>query len=207
MNRKRLLLDVGLLLLTTLSLAQSSASTQSNGVGVQVTSALGVATFKNVGSSAIVALAAKVQLKGVGKPVLLRHDHYFKPIMAPGDTFDFDMIAPDDREPTHGAFFPVVVATVVWVQYADGSTWGDGSDPLIQEMISNRQEVKTLLRSLKAASSQTDFDAILANAYATPRSFVGKMALQIKGMEHDLGYNMAVTDVNDRLSSAQSHSF
>ena len=183
------------------------AAAQTGGSGVQVTSANGVATFKNVGPSGIVALAAKVQVKGVGKPVLLRHDHYFKPIMAPGDSFDFDMIASGDRDLSPGASFPVVVATVVWVQYADGSTWGDGSDPLIQEMISNRQEGKTLLKSLKAATSQADFDAILANAYATPRSFAGKMALQIKGMEHDLGYNVAATHVNDRLTSAQSHKF
>jgi len=184
-----------LLLLSSFTMALGQAS--SNPVTVKATN--GIVTFTNTGTVSIAAIVATTSTDGnVG---LFRHDYYFnKSGFGPSDYQDFDMVVPAARAQGH---IPQVSATVVFLQFADGSTWGDAQRPEVREMIAWRKAEKEAFQNLVAAyasGGDTAFqNAVSALPATAPERFVARL---VADLQKQGGSAAAVASINDRLAAA-----
>lgn len=108
------------------------------------TDASGTVMYNNSGKD-IVALVVTIDIPAAN--VIVRHEHFFRtdPAISAGGT---------DSDPSVGP------ATAQFVQFSDGTTWGE-LEPYGSALFKMRQGVIDFLNRLQSSSSDEDFAAIL----------------------------------------------
>jgi hypothetical protein len=147
----------------------------------------------------IVALAGSVTIQYADKSTLTIapvHDSYFKQNgIMPGESHPVPL--PDDKIPV-----AVTASSITFVQFEDGTQWGDASDAFAQKVTSQRAEVIALHQSLLATGTDADFLAIL-NQH--PKPYVTKVEIAkaiILQTANQSGVSTARQMVKDRLGYA-----
>jgi len=165
-----------------LMLVSSLASAQSP---IKVTSDNGIFTFTNVSNKTIVLVA------GHADKAQLAHEFLFKKQGFPtGATFDLD--TRDDGVPSS--------VQIAFVQFEDGSTWGDRNDPAAQDASQKRNESLSLLPSLANAPDEQTFLSILNQ----PQPDGSIAASRFQSIQREQGANKAFTNAKDRWAIALS---
>jgi len=151
----------------------------------------------------IIAIVVSVNtacFRGPIQPMVDRRDFLFKnPALVKGESMDIDL-AFDGSSSLYGIAMPSVLsAELIFVQFVDGSTWGDKS--ALDEFTHQRKEVEELLNRLAHAPNETTFLSIL-NEKQNARSPAGSTARSIGMMQKQVGIPAAVNNVVDRLRIA-----
>jgi hypothetical protein len=155
---------------------------------------------KNVSGKEIVTYALSFKTNGVHT---YNHDNYFSTGVAPGAEAMISPLSTDD-----GIDLSVtVIATVTYVQFSDGTEWGDPS-------------IGTYVRSLRAAILQLNKQMLSAsnNGQASLEQLLtrvkndetllpavrGMAAMSLRQLSA-VGFNGVVTQVQSRLTAAATH--
>lgn len=149
---------------------------------------------------AIVVTVSTACFHGPIQPTVDRRDFLFKNIaLAQGENIDVDLTFENSSRPYGVAMPSVLNAGLVFVQFKDGSTWGDKS--ALDEFMQERQEVEQLLNHLAQAPDEATFLSILTEAKSV-RSPAGSTARSIDMTQKQLGTAAAVSNVIARLRIA-----
>ena len=155
-------------------------------------------TGKNVAQKEILCYVAKVN-----SHLTIQKDYYFKPAgLAPGnmgDSFDLTVLQPSF------ATINAITVTTLYVQFVDGTEWGDHA--VGRALTSTRNEINVLLASLTAAYSQGGFSALRATLQkvkdgADYGEMMKSMATQISMLSSDAD---RLADINSRVASSANH--
>ena len=198
-------------LLPLLMTAWTAALSQAPPVRIMVSDADAQAT--NISSKEIVLLEVMVSIKvsadgttltQPGHPAV--HDFYFKPGgMAPGDIAEI-------ARPGEGQ--TIAAAKLVFVQFADGTTWGkdpeNPGDSAIEMAMSNRQELRAFYEAAITAyygqGEQAFLDCLNQNL-KQHKLQVGGYARQFLQIQKDSGTAAAVAQIQKRLDAAKARPF
>jgi len=174
-------------LLASLAFAQS----------VTVTNANGTETLANTGKKNIVLVAGSLSFNG-GKILMpFAHEYLWgRNLFAAGDTQQIPQPPDDNANPSN----PIVT----FVQFEDGSTWGDANSQGAQDALVRRKGILAYLPTLANAGTLDDFLAALNQ----PQTAKGAMTMQ-KAVQMEIrsaGPQTAWGHVKDRWAAAQSRS-
>jgi hypothetical protein len=149
---------------------------------------------------AIVVTVSTACFHGPIQPTVDRRDFLFKnTTLSQGQNIDVDLTFENSSRPYGVAMSSVLTARLVFVQFKDGSTWGDKS--ALGEFMQQRREVEELLNRLAQAPDQATFLSILTEAESV-RSPAGSTARSIGMTQKQLGTAEAVSNVIARLRIA-----
>jgi hypothetical protein len=134
---------------------------------------------------------------------IYRHDYFFKPVGFAADNTDQWELAPPGTEISEMAS-PAKAdfqGEVLFVQLADGSTWG--SPDAGKELLAQRTEVEKFLKRLNdVAGDEKKFLQILGEKQPTQTS-VSAVSGHLGMMEKEGGMQAVVSNVRQRLEIAQ----
>jgi hypothetical protein len=185
-------------MLASTLLVASLASAQNP---IKVTSANGVFTFTNVSKKTIILVAGHTSFSTptldengnetpIQLPGTLVHEYMFKKKGFPvGDSFDID--TKDD-----GKVYPYT-ANITFVQFEDGSTWGDRNDSAAQIALQMRNESLSFLSILASATDEQSFLTILSQQ-------TSDAARRFQQTRHGVGTTAAFANAKDRWAAAVS---
>lgn len=157
-------LNVVLLVLAICLLSVASFA-QSPYIKVTASPDAGTITFQNISRQTILAFVSQavemnqsrsatiVNGKVVGR---YRHDFYFKRSGFPAGGSAVLETRPSPEFPA-----PKVTAEVLFIQFEDGSTWGDPGNSDVKELFAQRAATKALLTRLAAAPTEEAFLQVL----------------------------------------------
>jgi hypothetical protein len=141
-------------------------------------------TATNVSSKSVLAVVTMIRTRGTGKIELhnTRKDDYFfrSETLEPNASVSMEEIAGPFGEPTaeiegRPSTEPKAVAAVTFVQFADGSTWGDKTEG--QDLLLKRRPALAQLKLL-AEIYQTQGEEPFVGALNKPSSFEAIASLQ-----------------------------
>jgi hypothetical protein len=157
------------------------------------------ATATNVSSKEIVLITVMVTYKEQSDgPVPAVHDLYFKQGGVPAGTMQ-DVVHPQTN-------MTITKVALTYVQFADGTSWGDGSDRFTQQAISRRPTIKDLLTNAMAAYQSASDQGLIdyLTKYSGTESGFAKTYLN---MQKTSGTAAAVAQIQSRVNAAQGRSF
>lgn len=159
-------------------------------------------TIRNSSSQPVLAYVIHVSKFCIERNELERHDFFFKDqAFLPGATFTKQLGVPGTESQTAQVSGAPLEATVLFVQFADGTTYGDQT--VGKALLSQRQDVVTFLQQLQAASNdQQTFSSILSQQQ-TPSTSLWVVSQHLNMIMVDSGMQAVVADVNKRLQVAQ----
>lgn len=169
-------------------------------------SASGELQFTNTSDQAIVAIEAfaAVRCMHSGQAINYHFDRlFFKAHGLPSGDSISHFIPDWNREseplpPSH----PRVDVTIRFIQFEDGSTWGDSK--LLAAVRIRRKHEEALLGRLASAPDHEGFDSILNAALANSEdNFVYSTAYKINALRKEAGEDAAIADVRDRVRVAE----
>ena len=175
------------------------------GSGLRVTTSNGIVTFTNVGAQPIMAIVAEAQRND--EPIVTPiHEYFFKPsLMAVGEKWDFDMVAQEDRARWGGKLPPTkLTGRATYVQFADGSGWGDASSEAAKQLFSRRATGLDAYTRLDAAYLSGGEAGFLAELEKPQSGWADSLYRTVQSEVHDVGAVPAAAHVHQRLLSANA---
>lgn len=161
---------------------------------------------RNVSGKPIVALIATIKrggFWGAEPPILYRHDFFFKPhSFGPNDTIPDIRIDDDIALPQSELIAeqrPYVQANLQFVQFEDGTTWGDTQ--MAEELFRQRKDVEKFLRDLVdiyESKGPVAFAAALS-AQQPPRTSVASVSRRIATQNEKDGPVATIEGVKEHL--------
>ena len=169
----------------------------------------GEVTFTNTSGRNIVALEAATSVKcmrGRAMPTVYHYDRLFFQAngLAAGESISGpvedmgDELFPRDISaaptPSHAT------VEIQFVQFEDGSTWGDSS--MITQSRARRHEIESFLGQLSSAGSDQEFDSMLDKALSSTKILPHATAYKVSLIRQKAGTKAARADVRERLRVA-----
>ena len=169
----------------------------------------GSITLTNTSGKNIIAIVAQFKTNGFREShaVNYTHDFYFKPnTFQAGDSHSLDLgdhvygphvipNMPDDPA--------AVTGQLRFVQFDDGSTWGDAT--VASDILGYRQDVKDFLNhllSIYASQGEAAMISEIEGDYSTRSIAVKSVADALKDMYSRTGITPVLADINGRLQIA-----
>lgn len=164
----------------------------------------GVVTIKNTSQQMVMAYVLAVTNLCFPRQELYRHDFFFKANgFGAGESDQWKLASPGSelKEMTAPLGPPNFEGKVLFVQLADGTTWGDAD--VGQKLFSQRADVLKFLNRLRDASGdEKKFLQILRGKHPSQTS-VSAVAEHIRMMQGQGGTQAAIDNVNQRLRIAE----
>jgi hypothetical protein len=174
--------------------------------------ASGELTFTNTSTRNIVELEATARVKcmrGAGQLIRYHHNGLFFQThgLASGESVIKAVPEADEQlprfDPGGAPAVPRVDVEILFVQFEDGSTWGDAS--VIRDLRVRRKSIEALLGRLASVPDDRDFDSMLDDTLAafTGDPFAYTMAFKISEVRKESGTEAARIAVRERLRVAE----
>lgn len=170
---------------------------------LSLTSKSGIITVTNTTPKTILAYAFTMASNGHTSPMF--HDYCFNPDGFPAGAFDTTNTVTDEYRAT-GRPTPQLILTAIYVQFTDGSSWGDPTVDFVSKYLSWRPRHKALYQNFLAAwqaSGLAGLNAALDSAPATEPEVYDVRAT--RAMIAESGADTAIADVQRRLNAAIAH--
>ena len=180
-----------LLLILSVTFAASAQTTKVPAT-LQVSPTMIMAT--NASTQEIIAIIVRSPAGGSGWSGVISHDFYFKHGITPTEATAVD--AHDDSR-------TYISAELLFVQFADGSTWGDSK--LAVELLARRTPQKTFFENVLSAY-QSQGSRSFVDQLQQERQFIG-VAARLLDIQKQSGTQAAVDVVKERLAAANSRLF
>ncbi|SRR6266851_3748419 len=180
------------LLLILLATVAASAQTAKVPATLEVTPTMIMAT--NTSTQEIIAVVIRSPAGGSGWSAVISHDFYFKQGITPTEATAVD--AHDDGR-------TYISAELLFVQFADGSTWGDST--LAADLLARRKPQKDFLENVLLAY-QSQGEQAFVDQLQQEKEFRG-LATHLLDIQKQSGTAAAVDVVKDRLAAANSRGF
>jgi hypothetical protein len=165
--------------------------------------------MSNVSGRAIVALYARADIScdGGGEEGIIMYDLFFKPIAIPAkEVIDMPVdLNEGDKAMKDGKPVPIdftqagkagIVAKALWVQFDDGSQWGDKT--VATEVLKDRQEAMQFYQRL--LNESTDQAKLLATLEekAPPRSVQARILRSLNEYRSEYGLPAVILMIKDK---------
>ena len=181
------------LLLILLATVAASAQTAKAPATLEVTPTMIMAS--NTSTQEIIAVVIRSpRAGGGGWSGVISHDFYFKHGITPTEAIAVD--AHDDGR-------TYTSAELLFVQFADGSIWGDSK--LAVDLLAQRKPQKAFLERVLLAY-QSQGEQAFVDQLQQEKQFLGLTA-RLLGVQRQAGTQAAVDVVKERLAAADSRRF
>jgi hypothetical protein len=180
------------LLLILLAPVAASAQTAKAPATLEVTPTMIMAI--NTSTQEIIAVVIRSPAGGGGWSGVISHDFYFKHGITPTEATAVD--AHDDGR-------TYTSAELLFVQFADGSIWGDFK--LAVDLLAQRKPQKAFLERVLLAY-QSQGEQAFVDQLQQEKQFLGLTA-RLLGVQRQAGTQAAVDVVKERLAAADSRRF
>jgi hypothetical protein len=142
-------------------------------------------------------------------PISIKHSHYFKPDtgheFTPGS--DLEILGTDVPHPGLVQGFPRpqptlphAEASLVYVELADGSSWGDNT--VGADILNHRAKVRELFNNLNNAYTTGGVNALHSALAQKPDRIVATMVFELRTFEATNGTELLAQHIQQRLAAA-----